>query len=70
VKPQKSALRLSGALQIVLWLNLDKQEIEESDVVAVLESTRSKYGTHVDKYLRDLKRPVGIVPSAVLSQQR
>jgi len=28
---------------LVVWLNLDKQEIEESDVVAVLENTRSKY---------------------------
>jgi hypothetical protein len=28
---------------LVVWLNLDKQEIKESDVVAVLEDARTKY---------------------------
>jgi len=34
---------------LVVWLNLDKQEIEESDVVAVLENTRRKYAGSFEK---------------------
>ena len=34
---------------LVVWLNLDKQEIEESDVVAVLENARSKYAGSFQK---------------------
>lgn len=40
---KKARKRYNPKPTLVVWLNLDKQEIEESDVVAVLENTRSKY---------------------------
>ena len=46
---KKARKRYNPKPTLVVWLNLDKQEIEESDVVAVLESTRSKYAGSFEK---------------------
>lgn len=40
---KKARKRYNPKPTLVVWLNLDKQEFDESDVVAVLEATRSKY---------------------------
>jgi hypothetical protein len=46
---KKARKRYNPKPTLVVWLNLDKQEIEESDVVAVLENTRSKYAGSFEK---------------------
>ena len=46
---KKARKRYNPKPTLVVWLNLDKQEIEESDVVAVLETTRSKYAGSFEK---------------------
>ena len=49
VSQKKARERYKPKPTLVVWLNLDKQVIEESDVVAVLESTRSKYAGSFEK---------------------
>jgi hypothetical protein len=46
---KKARKRYKPKPTLVVWLNLDKQEIEEGDVVAVLEKTRSKYRESFEK---------------------
>lgn len=46
---KKARKRYIPKLTFVVWLNLDKQEIEESDVVAVFEDTRRKYAGSFEK---------------------
>jgi hypothetical protein len=46
---KKARKRYTPKPTLAVWLNLDKQEIEESDVVAVLENTRSKYAGSFEK---------------------
>ena len=46
---QKARKRYNPKPTLVVWLNLDKQEVEESDVVAVLEQTRRKYAGSFEK---------------------
>ena len=49
VMQQKTRKRYHPKTTLVVWLNLDKQEIEESDVVAVLDTTRTKYAGSFEK---------------------
>ena len=53
---QKARKRYNPRPTLVVWLNLDKQEIEESDVVAVLEHSRSKYAGIIRKNSYPLER--------------
>jgi hypothetical protein len=46
---KKASKRYNPKPTLVVWLNLDKREIKESDVVAVLENTRSKYAGSFEK---------------------
>ena len=46
---KKARKRYNPKPTLVVWLNLDKLEIEESDVVAVLENTRNKYAGSFEK---------------------
>ena len=46
---KKSRKRYKPKPTLVVWLNLDKQEIQESDVVSVLDDTRSKHAKSFEK---------------------
>ena len=46
---KKAHKRYNPKPTLVVWLNLDKQEIKESDVLAVLENIRSKYAGSFEK---------------------
>jgi hypothetical protein len=46
---KKARKRYNPKPTLVVYLNLDKQEIEESDVVAVLEDTRRKHAESFEK---------------------
>lgn len=46
---KKASKRYSPKPTLVVWLNLDKEEIEEADVVAALEDIRIKYAGSFEK---------------------
>jgi hypothetical protein len=47
----KARKRYNPKPTLVVWLNLDKQEIEESDVVAALQDTRRNTRDHSKRFL-------------------